>query len=178
MRAGRAGSKKGGITMVDELALRLRIEDEDDLSAAHDSASSVGIQIREAQAPPGPGLEPEIAPIVGVLIGAGALAGAKFILDWWEKRRGGLVIDLRPSATDNIFRDRDVPWGYVVLFPADGGEVKVETKDAPKDTVERWISEVISGTFKSATDLAKAAANALGKDRVDPPPAEAEPARA
>lgn len=157
--------------MAGDVNLRVRIEEDADLAAAQDAAAGVGVELTEAQAPPGDGLEPEIAPIVAVLVGAGALAGAKFILDWWERRRGGLVIDLRADAADQIYRDKDVPWGYVVHFPADGGEVKVETKDAPKDAVERWISEVISGAFKSATDVAKAAAEALGDDKVEPQPA-------
>jgi hypothetical protein len=155
---------------MEELEIRVGVEDNDDLSAAEDAAAAIGVEITFVQAPPGPDIEPQIAPIVAVAIGAGALAGAKFIVDWWERRKGGLIIDLRPTALDTFRRDRNVPWGYVITFPVQGGEVKVETKDAPKDAVERWISEVIAGAFKSAADVANAAAKVFGKGHVEPPP--------
>ena len=162
--------------MNETVEIRIRIDDDDDLTAAHETATSTpGVDIQEAQAPTGDGFEEQIAPIAAVLIGAGVLAAAKFIVDWWEKRKGGLVIDQRPGAADMISRDKDVPWGYVVLFAAEGGEVKVETKDAPKDAVERWISEVISGTLKSVTDIATAAAKSIGGDKVKEVPQAPKP---
>jgi len=72
-----------------------------------------------------------------------------------------------------VYRDRDVPWGYVVVFPADGGKVTVETKDAPKDATERLIGQVVSGVLGSA-DAVKAAVKELlgeGKAKADPAPA-------
>ena len=39
-----------------------------------------------------------IEPVSAILIGAGVVAGANFVLDWWDRRKGGLVINLRPDA--------------------------------------------------------------------------------
>src|SRR5690606_7556701 len=91
-----------------------------------------------------------------------------FVLDWWERRRGGLIIDQRPEATDTVRRTSQVPYGWVIVFPADGAAAKVEVKDAPKDAVERWVSQVIAGTYETAAELAKAAESAFGAGRVSP----------
>jgi hypothetical protein len=150
--------------------VRIRIEDDADLDAAHEAASATGVDIQEAPGEPH-GLEEQIAPIAAVLIGAGVAAAAKFVMTWWEKRKGGLVIDLRKDAKDQIYRDKDVPWGFIVVFAVDGGSVKVETKDEPKDAIERLIGDVISGAFDSATAIAKAAQGAVGDDKVKETPA-------
>lgn len=152
---------------MEHVELRLRLEDEQELAAAMEVAEQEPEVTAEVQAPETePGAEVLVEPVTAMLIGAGVLAAAKFLMDWWQKVRGGLVIDQRPGAKDDIYRDRDVPWGYVVVYPADGGEVKVEVKDAPKDAAERWISEVISGAYKTVADLVKATKEALPKAEV------------
>lgn len=139
------------------LEIRVRIDDQADLEAAHEQSKDAEVMLQEA---PGEsdGVSEAIAPIVAVLAGAGAAALAKFVTSWWEKRRGGLVIDFRPEATDQISRDPDVPWGFILVFPADGGEVKIETKDEPEDSIERLIEAVISGAYETAQKVTDAAA--------------------
>jgi hypothetical protein len=153
--------------------IAIRIDDDEDLRAAHEAADSVGVDILESPGEPPEGPVDQIVPIVAVLIGAGVLGAGKFIMTWWEKRRGGLVIDLRPDAKDQIYRDHDVPWGYIVVFPADGGEVKIETKDEPKDSIERLIDSVTSGVIESAKAVADAAKDAVGAGKVEQKPAGA-----
>lgn len=143
-----------------DIQIRVRIDDADDLAAATQLADAGGIELQQAPASSPDGeMGAMIAPIAAVLIGAGVLAAARFITDWWharkENEKGGLVIDQRPDAKDDIYRDKDLPFGFVLIYPADGGEVKVDVKEAQKDSIDRWISEVISGAYKTVGDLAK-----------------------
>lgn len=153
-----------------DIQIRLRIDDDDDLAAAEQLAEADGIELQQAPAAPEGELGEQIAPIAAVLIGAGVLAAGRFIASWWERRRevkkGGLVIDQRADAKDDIYRDEALPYGFVLVYPRDGGEVKVDVKDAPKDAIERWISEVISGAYKTVSDLAKLVAEKPATDKV------------
>src|SRR5687767_306521 len=103
--------------------LRIKIEDNEDLVAAREAATSQGIALREIPAEPSGELEEQIEPITAVLIGTGVVVGVKMVMDWWERRKGGLVIDLRPDAKDLFYRDEALSYGYVVTLPAGGGEV-------------------------------------------------------
>lgn len=150
---------------MDTVRLRLRVEDDDDLAAAYAASSSTDVAVREVTAEPSGGLEQQIEPVTAVLIGAGVVATAKMIMDWWDRRRGGLVIDLRPDQADMFYRDPDVAYGYVVTIPAEGGTVTVDVKDLP-DAAEKWIGDVVSSAFSSAAEAAAAAHAALGAERV------------
>lgn len=145
--------------------LRIRIEDEADYTATNDVAKRTDATI-EVVTESGGGVEPELAPVVAVLIGLGALAAGQFVVDLIDQWRGGVVIDQRPDAKDDIYRDRALPRGFVLVKPKDGGDVKIEVKDAPKAMVERLLTELISGVFKSASSVAEAAKKALGDDKV------------
>ena len=151
-------------TIVD---LRVRIDDEDDLAAAHAAAedAETEVSIEEGSDDSG-GLSPDIEPITCVLVGGAVMMTAKFLTDWWEKRRGGLVIDLRPEAKDQVARDKDVPWGLILVFPAQGGEVKIETKEQPKDATERLLGQIVSGAYDTVGTLAEIAAKTVGADKV------------
>lgn len=146
--------------MMSERELRIRMDDDDDLRAAHDTAKAQKVDFREVVPP----LKPEVIEPVSAII-VGALA-AKFIVDWWDRRKGGLVIDLRPKAEDEIYRNPDVPFGYVIIFAPEGGKVTVEVKDAPKDAWERLVSDVIEGAFGSVSAVAEAAGKVVGTDKV------------
>jgi hypothetical protein len=149
------------------LKIRIRVQDEKDLATAHELVGQYSdVEMEASSGPPGEGFSGQIEPITAVVIGAGAALIAKFVADWWERLRGGLVIDLRDNAEDQIYRDRDMPYGYVAIFPADGGSVQLETKDAPKDALHQLLESVISGTFKSLTDITTAATEALEEDDV------------
>jgi hypothetical protein len=116
-------------------------------------------------APPSGGLEQQIEPVTAVLIGAGVVAGVKMVMDWWDRRKGGLVVDLRTDAPDMFYRDKDISYGYVVTRPAEGGTVTVDVKDKP-DAAEKWVSEVIAGAYKTVTQVAEAAKASVGAERV------------
>ncbi len=75
---------------------------------------------------------------------------ATFIKGWWAERDGGLLIDQHPAATHDISRNAELPYGHVKVFAVDGEAVEVDVSEAPKDAVERWISEVISRVWSSS----------------------------
>ncbi|HNV10976.1 MAG TPA: hypothetical protein PKN27_06565 [Propionibacteriaceae bacterium] len=154
-----------------ELQVRIRLDDDESLAAALEVAEANGASAETVAVEGGGGLEAQFAPVAAVLIGAAVVTTVKVVMEWWEKVRGGLVIDQREGVADTIHRDRDVPYGFVVIFPPDGGTVKVEVKDAPKDALNYWISEVISGAFKTVSDLAKAAKDLAGDGKVEAKPA-------
>lgn len=153
-----------------DTTVRLEIQDVDDLSVAQEVAEASETDIQETSGPPGSGSETLVGPITAVLIGAGVLATAKFLTDWWERRRGGLVINCT-SGSPVISRDGALDYGYVVLMPADGSKVTVEVTDAPEDAAERLIALVIDNvlaTVKSAVTVAGALVDA---DKVAAEPA-------
>lgn len=155
-----------------QVELRLRTLDTDDLDAAYGLADDrPEVDLQASSGEPGGGIEGQVAPITAVLIGAGVVAAAKFVLDWWDKRRGGLVIDLRADAGDQIYRNPDLPYGVVVVFAAAGGQVKVQTHDMPRDGMQQLLEAVVGGAFKTVGDLAKLARDQLPKAEVEELPA-------
>jgi hypothetical protein len=152
--------------------VRIRVEEDEDLTAAQEVVAEIPEIEMEAlsKAPKEGGVEGQIGIIEGILIAGGVTLVARFVTNWWEKRRGGLVVDQRPTTKDQVYRDKDVPYGFVLVFPADGGQVKIETKDMPKDALDHFLESIINGGFKTVTDLAKAAAEAVGEDKVEPSP--------
>ena len=110
--------------------------------------------------------QPEIVePVTAILIGGGVLLAAKFIVDLIEKLKGGVLIDLRPGALSLVRRDRAIPFGWATVIAVDGS-VKIEIHDAPKDSTERLLGEIISGSLKTAKEVASAAAKAVGLAKV------------
>jgi hypothetical protein len=145
--------------------ITIGIDDEDDLVAARAAAEAHGVALREITGEPSGDLEELVEPVTMVLIGTAAVAGVKMVMDWWEHRRGGLVIDQRPGADPTIHRDRELPYGWIATYPADGGKVTVAVKDDP-DAAEKWVSEVLKGVLGSAKEVADAAAKTVGKEHV------------
>jgi hypothetical protein len=150
---------------VETTILRVRVDSEEDYVAAAESADATQGATLEAVTQPGE-VEEALAPIVAVLIGVGVLAAGKFTLDWMDRVRGGVVIDRRPTARDLIYRDRDLPYGWVVVLPPDTGKVEIEVKDAPRDMVERLVSDVIGGSLDTATTVVDAAKAVVGAEKI------------
>jgi hypothetical protein len=135
----------------------------DEASDVRSIAGAEGIEIQETQTE---GLDPVT---IVLLIGA-ASAIVKVVTDVIDRWRGGLVIDLRPDADKGISRDREVPYGYVVVR-AEDGTATVDVKDAPKDALERWVSLIIEKAMGSVEAVADSAREALGGDKVESEPA-------
>jgi hypothetical protein len=109
---------------------------------------------------------------VVVLIGAG-LAVAKVVSDLWERWRGGMVIDLTQTPP-SIRRSHDIQFGYIVTLTRDGNQVKasVDTKDEPKDAIERLAEAVLKLPVDATVETVKAAIEKAtgGTAKVDPAP--------
>src|SRR5579875_305581 len=135
----------------------LPVEDEEDLELVREIAASEPELSVEEQVAVSDELSAQVDPVTCILIAGAAMFVAKAIHSWWSARQGGLVIDQRPGASKPVYRDKDVPAGYVVVYPPDGGKVQVKTLDEPKDSVERLLEAIISGglgTVKSVADAA------------------------
>lgn len=146
-----------------DVSVRLRLEDDEIREAARRTATEhPEVRLPELQASE----KTFVEPVSAMLIAAGIGAIVTFLMGLWDKIRGGLVIDQREDASDEIYRDRDVPFGYILVFPKDGGSVKIETKDMPKDAIHQLLEAVIGGAYKTMTDLAKAAGEAAGAGNV------------
>jgi hypothetical protein len=104
-------------------------------------------------------------PLSAVLIAGGVLAIAKFVIDIIDRLKGGVIIDQTQPGPVIVKRDGNVPYGWAVVI-AKGGAVSIEVRDAPKDAAERLLSQIIEGVFENAAEVAKAAGEALGADRV------------
>lgn len=139
--------------------LRIRLDDDVDVDAARTAAATAGLEleVEVPAAPPPDELDLEVLdPVTAVLIGGAAIAAGKFVLDWWERRKGGLIIDLRPGAEHEISRNPTVPGGYVLTFTVDG-EVTIDVKDQPKDAAERLLGEIAGGAFGTVQAVVDAA---------------------
>jgi hypothetical protein len=150
--------------MSDDKSIRIGLYEED-LAAAQELARSGRVELQ---------IEPQaeiLDPLTYILIGAGLVAAVKFTIDLVERIKGGVVIDLQPSAKSVIRRDRAIPYGWAVVMAADGKSVKIETHDAPKDAAERLLEDIINGVFKNSDGIAKAAKDALGAAKVEAPAA-------
>lgn len=148
--------------------IRIRVESEEDIAAAREVAATIdGTEVREASAPPGDGYETAMEPVTSILVGVAVASAAVFLRGWWERLKGGLVIDQRPDAVEPIYRTNNVPYGYIVTYPADGGKATIDVRDAPKDEIERLIELALGGVFKSIIDLRDKAAEIVGADKVE-----------
>jgi len=105
-------------------------------------------------------------PFTAILVAGGVIAISKFVVDLIDKMRGGVTIDLTPTATYFVRRERAVPYGWAIIKAADGKSVSIETHDAPKDASERLLHDIIDGVLKNSGDIAKAATAALGASKV------------
>jgi hypothetical protein len=150
-----------------DVNLVVEIDDDEDLVVAREVTAAVAeLTVQEKTGGSDEDFDSQIEPVTAILIAGRVVAVAMWIRDWWTRRPGGLVIDQRPGAEHSISRDKSVPWGYVVIYPPDGGIVNIVTKDAPKDEWERLLESIVSGAFGSTTALADVASKALGADKV------------
>jgi hypothetical protein len=147
--------------MSEDKSITMALES-DDLGPAQELARAhkVNLEIKPQ--------EQFIDPLSIVLIFGGAVAIAKFTVDLFDRFHGGVIVDLKPEAKQLVRRDKNLPYGWIVVVATDGKKVDINVKDAPKDTAERWVEDIINGVVKSANDVANSAAKAFGKDKVKP----------
>lgn len=86
----------------------------EDIEHLRESSKRHGVDLSESKPL---GIEP-VGTIAVVLVG-GVLA-VNAVSRLLEERKGGQVIDMRPSATRTVFRSRDVQYGLIVVLASDG----------------------------------------------------------
>jgi hypothetical protein len=136
--------------------------DNEDLKVAQEFAIEAGAELQ---------LDTKLQfgdPVSIVLIAGGIMAVTKVTFDLIDKYRGGMIVDLRPSAEQLVRRDKSVTAG-VALVITDDRKVRIEVKDAPKDALERWVSEIIRGVLKTAKDVTDSASKEFGEEKVKHP---------
>jgi hypothetical protein len=158
--------------MVGEQAKRQQIE-----------VSPEELEMLRAEVAAEPGAELEIiseeqgfAPliIVAVIGGAGFVGGTiAYILD---RRKGGQVIDLREGAKKREYRSKDVQYGLVLIYAADG-KVTVEVKE-PKGFFGQVIKDVLDAVTGMVTKPVEAVADAAKKAAGDKATVKTEPSGA
>jgi hypothetical protein len=141
------------------------------------------LEIIKAEVAAHPGAELEIidegegiAPLILIAIigGAGFVGGmVTYIMD---RRKGGQVIDLRESAEKREYRTKDVQFGFVVIYTADG-KVTVEVKE-PKGFFGQVIKDVIDALAGIATKSVEAVADTAKQAAGDRATVKSEPSGA
>jgi hypothetical protein len=92
-----------------------------------------------------------------VLIAGGVLAIAKFVFDFIDRIRGGVVIQIESDGKVSIRRDKALPLGWAAVETA-RGTVSIEVHDMSKDSAERVLAGIVEGALKTPdeiVDLAK-----------------------
>ncbi len=98
-------------------------------------ARALGVQATRL---PSRGVEP-VSTVAVVVVGATVAVAA--LLRALDERRGGQVIDLRPGARREIYRDRELMYGSLVVWTGDG---KVIARIKQPDDLLGQALEVLS----------------------------------
>jgi hypothetical protein len=139
--------------------LRIGLEKEGELGAVVQSAQSAQLNLRVETKPQ------VFDPFTWIAITGGSLLVAKFLVDLCDKLNGGVLIDLRPSASRVVHREKEIPFGWAVMIAVDG-TVRIQVHDAPKDAAERLLNNIIKTEFSTVKDVASEAVKELGPTKV------------
>jgi hypothetical protein len=82
-----------------------------------------------------------------------------------RRRGGGLIIDGTQSGPSVVRRSTDIPYGYVVVLPKDGGEVQIHIKDAPKDAAERLLTAFLESGMATVQDVTNIAGDLVSSTK-------------
>jgi hypothetical protein len=140
-------------TQVERQQLEVSPEELEILKAEVEADPNAELEIVEE----GEGIAPLI--IVAIIGGASFVGGTvTYILD---RRKGGQVIDLREGAEKREYRSKDVDYGLVLIYAADG-KVTVEVHE-PKGFFGQVIKDVLDAVTTIATKSLEAVAEAAKK---------------
>jgi hypothetical protein len=152
--------------MMSQIVVKIEEDEEEGAIELLNAVNGILIETRTRGGRDIGGPRKEFDTVRAILIGGGALAIAKFITEGWDRRKGGVVVDLRPGAEAEIRRSKDVPFGWILIFPRNDGAVRIEVKDEPKDWVERILEKIIGGTLGTVRDIAATAKERLKGNQV------------
>jgi hypothetical protein len=100
------------------------------------------------------GFEPVTTVTLALLGGAAAVSAVAYLID---QRKGGQIIDLRPTAPKTAYRSRNVTYGLVIIIASDG-QVTVEVKE-PKG----MFGQVVEALRGITVDVGKAGVGAVAE---------------
>lgn len=146
------------MSSTDDLVEEIVVVDQRDVAATVDLAAKHGANVEVV---PQRGIEP-ITTATLIVVGTAVAVGV--VLREIDGRKGGQVIDLRPGAPREIYRDRSVQYGLIVVFAQDG-QIRIELKE-PHGTLGVLLSgltSVFEGLGSSTADeVASLAQQAIG----------------
>jgi hypothetical protein len=131
--------------------LKVQVHLDDELTQEYISSELLTHELRQSD--PDEFGSQAIDPLSISLIIGSAYALALLVVSIYERLRGGVVVDLTGIYPD-IYRDHDIPHGWMIVIAKDG-KVELEAKDIPRDSLERIVEKVIElgvGTAKSAVE--------------------------
>jgi hypothetical protein len=102
---------------------QLIVVDPSEVSAITALATANGVEVEQV---PQRGIEP-VTSVTLLLVGTAAAVNTVHHI-FFEQRKGGQVIDLRPGAPEPFYRTKKVTYGMVIIFAVDG-EVNVTVKE-------------------------------------------------
>jgi hypothetical protein len=94
-------------------------------------------------------------PLTAAVIVGAALAAGKFLIRLWREIQGGTVIDVRQTPI-KVDRSRALDYGFFMIVAKDGS-VTIESKDEPKDSLERMVESVLKLPIDATVSAVKAA---------------------
>lgn len=155
--------------MSEETTIHILIDPEE-LADVEELAATAGIDLQVQPTPQA------LETLVVFAVTGGVLLVSQFLVDLFDRLRGGVVIDLRPSAQHLVRRDRDVPYGWALVCAIDG-TVSIQTHDAPENAAERLLGRIIDGVLQGVQNIAEAARQSLGSSHVreQPPQGTEQP---
>ena len=148
-----------------EQKLEVRVHPGDEVTADYISAElpKYGLQ----RPPPEDFGEQAFDPVTAMVVVGGVTALAHLVVSLIDRWRGGTVVDLTGDRPD-VHRENDLPLGWMLVLAKDG-EVKLETKDIPRDGLERIVEKVLqlgkdvgTAAVEAAVKAAKADAEGTG----------------
>ncbi len=134
------------------------VVDPEQLPAARELAAAHGVEVQQ---PPGRGIEPVVTV---TLILTGAVTAVATVMRVLDERKGGQVVDLRPTAPVAFYRTPDVVYGTVVIVTTDG-RVTVEVRE-PEGMFGKVVSTLaeLLGAEPGAAEVARSAIETFGED--------------
>ena len=101
-------------------------------------------------------------PVTAMIVVGGVTALAHLVVSLIDRWQRGTIVDLTGDTPD-VPRDNDLPLGWMLILAKDG-EVKIETKEIPRDGLERIVEKVLQFGKDVGTAAIEAAVKAAKTD--------------
>lgn len=110
------------------------------------------------------GPRPEFTGLEILAIAGAAVLVAKFITSEIEKSKGGVRIDLGQDGKKMVRRDKNLPYGYVLIYGG-GDQARLDIAEQPKDWMDRFLETIIAKVPAGTPNDAAKTAQEMGLER-------------